>query len=81
MYRGLSAESPRARRRVLIVALMLWSKSTTVSSAHSLFLDFLAGDNLALTFNEHPQDLKHLFSEENLMVRIWVPQLIVVRQC
>jgi hypothetical protein len=22
-------------------------------------------------FREHPQDLKHLFSEENLMVRIW----------
>jgi len=33
-------------------------------------LDFLAGDNLALTFKEHPQNLKHLFSEQNLIVRI-----------
>jgi hypothetical protein len=36
--------------------------------------DFLAGDNLALTFKQHPQNLKHLFSEENLIiiiVRTW----------
>jgi hypothetical protein len=33
-------------------------------------LDFLAGDNLGLAFKEHPQDLKHLFSEQNLVVRI-----------
>jgi hypothetical protein len=33
-------------------------------------LDFLAGHNHALTFKEHPQNLKHLFSEENLMVSI-----------
>ena len=33
-------------------------------------LDFLAGDNLSFTFKQHPQDLKHLFSEENLIVRI-----------
>ena len=70
MYRGLSAESPSARRRVLIVALMLWSKSTTVSIRPKPFYDLLAGDNLALTFNEHPQDLKHLFSEDDLIVRI-----------
>src|SRR5580692_2417696 len=38
MYRASSAESPRARRRALIVALMLWSKSTTVSFAHNLLL-------------------------------------------
>src|ERR1700689_97182 len=35
-----------------------------------LFLDFLAGDNLTLTFKQHPQDLKHLFSEQNLIIRI-----------
>ena len=33
-------------------------------------LDFLAGDNLALASKHHPQDLKHLFSKENLIVRI-----------
>jgi hypothetical protein len=33
-------------------------------------IDFLAGYNLAPTFKEHPQDLKHLFSEENLIVGI-----------
>jgi hypothetical protein len=32
--------------------------------------DFLAGDNLAFTFKEHPQNLKHLFSEDDLIVRI-----------
>jgi hypothetical protein len=33
-------------------------------------LDFLAGDNRALTFKEHPQNLKHLLSEENLIISI-----------
>src|ERR1700722_14680768 len=32
-------------------------------------LDFLAGDDPALTFYEHPQDLKYLFSEEDLGAR------------
>jgi hypothetical protein len=38
-------------------------------------LDFLAGDNLALTFKEHPQNLKHLFSQENLMVRTGIVRI------
>jgi hypothetical protein len=29
----------------------------------------LAGDDRALPFNEHPQDLKHLFSEDDPIVR------------
>src|SRR5271170_5867024 len=33
-------------------------------------LDFLAGDNPALTFYEHPQDLKYLFSQQDLIIRI-----------
>jgi hypothetical protein len=32
-------------------------------------LDFLAGNNPSLTVNEHPQNLKHLFPEENLVIR------------
>jgi hypothetical protein len=70
MYRGLSAESPKARRRDSIVALMLLSKSTTVSSGQSLLLITSRVDDLALTFKEPPQHLKHLFSEKNLVVRI-----------
>ena len=31
-------------------------------------LDFFAGDNFALPFKDHPQNLKHLFSEENLLL-------------
>ena len=34
-----------------------------------IWLVFLAGNDLALTFKEHPQDLKHLFSEDDLIVR------------
>ena len=30
-------------------------------------LNFLASDNLALTFKEQPQDLKHLLSEDDLI--------------
>jgi hypothetical protein len=33
-------------------------------------LDFLASNNLALAFKKHPQDLKHLFSEDDLIARI-----------
>ncbi|MGC2401674.1 MAG: hypothetical protein WA510_17900, partial [Acidobacteriaceae bacterium] len=33
-------------------------------------LDFVAGNNLALTLKEHPQNLRRLFSEWNLLVRI-----------
>jgi hypothetical protein len=35
-----------------------------------LRLDFFAANNLALTLQEHPQDLKNLFSQENL-IRVW----------
>ena len=37
MYLGSSAQSPSARRRFLIAALMLWSNSTMVSFGHSFF--------------------------------------------
>jgi hypothetical protein len=33
-------------------------------------LDLIAGNNLASTFQEHSQDLKNLFSQENL-IRVW----------
>jgi hypothetical protein len=41
-------------------------------------LDFLAGDNPALTFKEHPQHLKYLFSRKNV-VTVCLGMLSAVR--
>jgi hypothetical protein len=35
------------------------------------FFDFLARDDLALTFQEHAQDLEDLFPQKNSAVEIW----------
>jgi hypothetical protein len=44
---------------------MLWSKSTMVSFGQSLFLDVLAGDDLAPTFNQHPKNLEWLLPQND----------------
>ena len=64
IYLGLSAESPSARRNILIAVLMPWSKSTTVSLGQSFFW-ISSRVTSSAAHDQDPQHLQRLFLQQN----------------